>query len=782
VATLGLGVGGATAIFSVADAVILRPLPFATPERLVLLWQSDTKKNQPFVEMSYPVYRQWRDQNRSFEAFAGMPSTNQSFNLTGRDEPVTLFGRWVTGRFFETLGVAPWLGRTLSTEDDRPGAPRVVVLSHALWRERFSEDASIVGQTLILDDKPFRVVGVMAKGFAYPKGAELWTPLEPAAAEYLENQGVWWMSALGRIRPGVSIESARTEMTTIADRVNRERFQRDGFAAVLTPISDAIFGATRPALLALLLAVGLVVLIACANVAGLSLVELSERRGELALRQALGASRARLATDVLGESVLLAALGGGLGLGLARGLIPVLIALSPPEVFRVGEAHFDPRAFLFGCAASLGAALLCATGPFLLTRRMALEGVLRAGARAVASPRNPLRSTLVIAEVALALVLLVGAGLLFRSFGELSRVPLGFEASGVLSVAVDLPDTRYPEPPARRRFYQELIRRVGALPGVTSAATVTLRPLWGTVGMDWPFTVEGQSPEEAEKNSLVNFEAVSSEYFRTMGIAVRRGRVFADSDADGQPGVVVVSESLARRYWPGAEPIGKRLKIPLPPTPYHQAWLTVVGVVADARYREIRNSRLDLYMSFLQADHTPHHLVVRAAVAPASLGPAIRETVRALDRDQPVTEIVAMSEVVRNALGEPRFAASVFGAFALIAALLAVLGLYGLVAYSVSRRTREIGVRVALGALPRDVRRLVLGEGLRLAGIGVAIGVLLAAAASRLLGSLLFSVRPADPLTFASVPILLLSVAALACLVPALRAARVDPTVALRAE
>jgi putative ABC transport system permease protein len=415
-----------------------------------------------------------------------------------------------------------------------------------------------------------------------------------------------------------------------------------------------------------------------------------------------------------------------------------------------------------------------------LLRRLSLKAFLRSGARGVVTGRSRLRSSLVVSEVALAILLLVGAGLLFRSFLALRAVPLGFEPAGLMSVSAGLTGDAKPE--VWRAFTSSLIERVSGLPGVTSAASVTLRPLWGTVGMDWPFTLEGQTKEEASRNPLTNFEAVSSEYFRTMGIAVRRGRVFTAADATGQPGVVVVSESMARRCWPSSDPIGQRLKIPLPPTPYHDTWLTVVGVVADARYREIRGSRLDLYMSFLQADHKPHHLVVRYTGETAVLADAIRRAVRALDPDQPVEEVVTMASVVSSALGGPRFAASLFAAFALVALLLCALGLYGLLSFSVSRRTREIGVRVAVGATPASVRGLVLREGLVLAALGIGLGLAAAAFGSRALSALLFAVQPVDPLTFVLVPVALLLVAGIACLLPASRASRVDPIVALRAE
>jgi predicted permease len=783
VLTLGLGIGGATAIFSVADAVILRPLPFAAPDRLVMLWQTDRIKDQPFVEMGYPTFRDWREQNRVFADMAGMPSTNQGWVLTGRGEPVPLLGRWVTGRFFDVLGVAPARGRTLTPADDRAAAPRVVVVSDALWRQRLGADPAIVGQTLVLDDDAFTIVGVMPPGFAYPKGAQLWTPLVPAAGAFAENPNVWWMSAVGRLEPGVSLEQAQREMSGLVERYTHEKFKEEGLTAVVTPLRDTIFGPTRPALLALLGAVALVLLIACANVAGLLLVRTAERTRDLALRLALGASAGRLARALLVESLLLAMLGAALGLVLAVAGTPALIALSPADVPRLQEASVDARAFAFAVAAGVLTALVCGLAPMLVVRRVALERELRAGARTVAPGRGRLGSLLGVSEIALSLVLLIGAGLLARSFVHLREVPLGFDPDRLLSVALAPSESRYPEPRQWRTFYQDVLTRVRVLPGVESAAAVLLRPLWGTVGMDWRWTIEGQSEAEAARNPLLNMETVSADYFRTMRIPVRLGRVFTEADVAGQPGVAVIGESMARRAWPGQDPIGKRLKIPLPDTEYHQQWLTVVGVVADARYRELRTGRLDFYMSYLQANHRVQHLVVRTRAAdPTTVAPEIRAVVRQLDPGLPLDDVIAMRHVVDEALGGPRFAARVFGAFAAVAVLLSALGLYGMLAYSVTRRTREIGVRVALGARPADVSRLVLREGMRLAFFGIALGLLGAGAAAGVLRALLYGVEPLDPLTFALVPLLLAAVAVLACLLPVRRARRVDPVDALRSE
>jgi len=782
IATLAVGIGGAVAIFSVAHAVILRPLPYAQPDRLVLVWQSDLRRGQPFVEMSYPTFRDWRARNTVFEDLAGLPSTNQSWTLRGRGEPVQLVGRLVSSNFFSVLGVPPALGRAFVAEDDRRGAARVVVLGHALWRDRFGADPLAVGSSVVLDREPFTVVGVMPEGFAHPAGAQLWTPLVPGVSELAEQPGVWWMSALGRLKPGVSLEQARRDMAALATAYNRETYKAEGITAVVTPLAEAVFGLTRPALLALLGGVGLVLLVACANVAALQLVQVSERAPEMALRTALGASHAQLARGVVTESLVLGFLGGGLGVLGAFAGVPLLVALSPQDVPRLGDAALDATALGFALVATLLTVGATAVAPVLAVRFRSFREALQGGSHTLASGRSRLRATLVVAEVGLALTLLVGAGLLVRSFAALSDVPLGFDAAHVLAVEAGPSEDRYPQAVQHRRYTDELVARVRALPGVEAAAAVTLRPLWGTVGMDWPFSVEGQSPKDAERNPLVNFETVTPDYFRVMGIPLKHGRAFDGRDREGQPGVVVVSEALAERYWPGQDPIGKRLKIPLPPTEYHQAWLTVVGVAGDARYRELRATRVDLYMPHRQSDHRPHHLVVRARGDVTGLPAALQRVVRELDPEQPAPEVVAMTDAVSAALGGPRFAARVFSAFALVALLLAGLGLYGLIAYSVGRRTHEIGVRVALGARPKDVARLVLGEGLRLALVGLALGLTASLAGARLLSNLLFGVGPTDALTLAVASALLIAIAALASALPARRALRVQPAVALRQE
>jgi putative ABC transport system permease protein len=779
-ATLALGIGGSVSIFSVARAVVLRPLPYASPERLAMLWQRDAERGQPFVEMSYPTFRDWRASNPAFEDMAGLPSTNQTWTLSGLGEPVELVGRLVSWSFFDVLGVRPALGRTLAADDDRRGAARVVVLSHALWRDRFGSDPRIVGAPIVLDGESFAVVGVMPDGFAYPAGVELWTPVVPGVSELAEQPGVWWMSAVGRLKPGVTLAQARRDMAARASSYNREKYQAPGVTAVVTPLAEAVLGPTRHVLLALLGGVGLVLLVACANVAALQLVAVDERAPELALRLALGASPARLGRALLAESLVLGLAGGALGLAGALAAIPLLVALSPREVPRLAEASLDGTTLAVAVFLTLAAAGLSALASIVVVRRGSLRETLAGGSRSLAAGGSRMRTALVAAEVALALVLVVGAGLLLRSFVALRGAPLGFEPRQLVAFDCDTSEKRHPDLDEARRHVEELLGRVRALPGVEAAAAVTLRPLWGTVGMDWPFTVEGQSPKDAERNPLLNFETVTPGYFRTLGIPLARGRDFDAFDRSGRPGVVIVSDALARRYWPGQDPIGKRLKIPLPPTEYNGAWLTVVGVAGDARYRELDATRLDLYMPGRQSDHRPHHVVVRAAGDLGPLESSILRALRALDPEQPAPRIVAMADVVHDALAGPRFAARVLSAFALVGLLLAALGLYGLVAYSVGRRTREIGLRVTLGARPADVARLVLREGMAPAAVGVALGLAGALAAARLVAKLLYGVGPTDAATLAAAALLLLALAALAAALPAARALRVEPSVALR--
>ncbi len=752
VLTLALGIGGATAIFSVADAVILRPLPYDDPDRLVFISLSDRERNQSFVEFSYPAYREWRERSRMLQSLAAMSSVNDETILTGRGEPSAVEGRWVTGEFFSVLGVSAALGRPLRPEDDRAGAPDVVVISHQLWRDRLSANPAVVGDSITLDGKPRTIVGVMPAGFAFPKGAQYWAPVSPSAGPLVENRGVFWMTGIARRQREASLESARTELTGIWHQAHRLYFKVDGYASVLTPLSDTIFGPARLALLGLLGAVALVMTMACANVAGLLLVRAANRHSDLTIREALGASRKRLALEALSETSLLAAAGGLGGLILAIAATPLMVALSPPDVPRLESVAVNARAFGFAAAISALVAFASALAPISLVGRTSLADVPRSAARRVISGRTRIGEALVIAEVAIAVIVLVAAGLVGRSFVKLRDVPLGFQSDRLLSVRITPKGEQYQASGRVSAFYQALVERVRREPGVVSAGAITIRPLWSTVGYDWSFTLEGQAAAESRRNPLLNLMAVSADYFQTMRIPLKEGRVFTDRDAMGQPGVVVIGESLAARAWPGQDPLGKRIKIPLGDSLYHNTWFTVVGVVADARYRELHATRLDFYLSHLQANTPLSYLVVRTTGEPTILTPGIRAIVRALDRNVAVTEVTSMDQIVSQALGSPRFTATVLGVFGLVALALAALGVYGLLAYSVTCRTREIGVRMALGANVPNVLRSVLGSTIGLTALGMAIGLLSAAMVVRLLEGLLFGVEASDPVTFIVAP------------------------------
>jgi putative ABC transport system permease protein len=783
VLTLALGIGGATAIFSVADAVLFRPLSYADPDRLVFVSQSDRERNTSSVEFSYPAYREWRDRTRLLQSVAAMSSVNDEAILTGRGEPVAVEGRWVTGDFFSVLGVPAARGRTLRLDDDKPGASAVIVISDRFWRDRLSANPAAVGESLTLDGKPRTVVGVMPAGFAYPKGAQYWAPVAPEVGALAEDRGLFWMFGVGRLQRDVSPDAAQNELTGIWRQNHRAFSDVDSYSSVLTPLSDTIFGPTRAALRGLLGAVGLVLVMACANVAGLLLVRAAQRQADLTVRQALGASRKRLAFEALAETALLAVTGGIGGLFIAVIAVPLMVAVSPADVPRLESVAVNARAFGFAAGMSALVAFVSALAPISFVGRTSLAELPRRATQRVISGRTRVGATLVIAEVAIAVIVLVAAGLVGRSFVKLRQAPLGFESAELLSVRITPKGERYEGRGRVSAFYQQLLQRVRSEPGVESAGAITIRPLWSTVGYDWSFTLEGQAEAEARRNPHVNLMAVSSDYFRTMGIPLKRGRVLTDRDSQGQPGVVVVGESLAARAWPGQDAVGKRIKIPLgDDSLYHNTWFTVVGVVGDARYRELQATRLDFYLSHLQGNMPLSYLVVRATGEPTALTPAIRAIVREIDRNVALTEVASMDAIVAHALATPRFTASILGLFGFIALALAALGVYGLLAYSVACRTPEIGVRMALGAGPPDVLRDVLGGTAGLTAAGITLGLVLSAMLAHLVEGLLFGVAPSDPVTFVFAPIALALTAVLACLVPALRAMRVDPLVALKSE
>jgi predicted permease len=783
---LALGIGATVTLFSAIDAVLLRPLPVADQERLVILWHSLPAADQPFSEVAYADFQELRRQTRTFEDMAAMNAVTGELSWGTGPDRLRVPGRAVTWSFFETLGVRATLGRTFREADDRPGAPGVVVIGHGFWQGTLGGDPGILGRSVIVDGVPSRVVGVLPPGFEYPRGVQVWTPVAPHVPAAALGRAVRWMVVVGRLRPDADVPQARAEVDVIVAALDAElarmlKLRPETRRTVVTPLVEDLVGRTRPALSVLLAAVALVLLIACADVGGLLLVRGTARQRDTAVRIALGAGRWQILRLHLTESLVLAAAGGALGLLLAAWGVHAIVALGPRDVPRLEQAVLDLRVFAVALAVTGLTALLCGAVPVLQSRRTSLEEALRDGGRG--SSEGPgagrLRGFLVATEVAFALTVLATAALAARSFAHLRGVDLGYDARNLLTLELD----GAPEPAQERgAVVRRVLDRIEALPGVQSAAALSLRPLWGTVGLDWLFTLEGQAPEDAARNPIVNLEEVTPGYFRTMGIAVREGRPIDERDAKGAPPVAVVGERLARRCWPGQSAVGKRLKIPYPDTMLHDTWLTVVGVVSDARYRELHTARHDLYLSAMQGTSSLKHLVVRTEGDPAALVPLIRTEVPALGGDLQVNDVQPMAAIVSQALGGPRFGTVLLGVLASVALVLASVGIYGIVAYSVVRRTREIGLRMTLGASRGQVLRLVARETLVPAAVGVGVGLLGAAAAGRGMAGLLFGVAPTDPVTLAVVALLVAAVAVAATCLPALRALRMDPARALRHE
>jgi putative ABC transport system permease protein len=788
VAALALGIGANAALFSAVDAVLLRPFPFSDPDRLFVIWETDPQRGMERAEVSYPNFDDWRKQAKSFELMAAMPNAvSEQFVLTGAAEPTRFRAVSVSASFFDLLGTKPVLGRGLREEDDRPEAPRVVVLSHGLWQRQFGGASDARGRVITLDGIPFTIVGVMPPAFAYPKGAELWTPIVPSQPQYVADRKVGWLQVVGRLRPGVDREQARAELDGIVRQLAAEyQPESEGRGAVLTPITEEILGSTRPALLVLLGAVAVVLLIACANVATLLLAQAAQRRRETAVRLALGASRGRILRERLLETLLLSLAGAAAGLILAAWGTGVLVALAPGEIPRLDTIRIDGRVLAFTTGLSVVVALLAGLLPALAAARETSSVFLREGTRGTDTFHDrSWRRSLVAAEVALALVVLAGAALLVQSFLRLQRVPLGYETRGTLTMGLWPPAWKYPKPEDQRRFFRDVLERVRPLPGVEAAGAVLLRPLeLGPIGVNAWILKEGEPAEKIPTSPATNYLSVTPGYFRAMGIPLKAGRDFDDRDVAGAPSVAVVGETLARRMWPGEDAIGKRMATHGTPKDGEGRflWTTVVGVVADGRYRELNDVRLDLYVPSEQSPFPAQFLIVRSATDPGSLAAAIRREVQSVDGDTAVTGVATLGSIVSDALGGPRFRSVLIAGFALLALVLSALGIWGVVAWSVAQRTQEIGVRMALGARAEDVVRHVVARGMVPAFVGVAIGLLLAFASSRAVAGLLFGIGSSDPVTYAAVALVLLGVAFVASFAPARRAARLDPVKTLRQE
>jgi putative ABC transport system permease protein len=798
IATLALGIGANTAMFSVLRFVLLEPLPLAQSDRLVTIWSRGPQRDQSIAEVSASEQRAWRSGARTFEDLAIFGSVNWSHRITAPGQPAEVPYSSVSGTFFDTLGARPLLGRTLRADDDRPDAPRRAVLSAGLWQRRFDGDRAIVGRRFTVGEgakaESFEIVGVMPAAFDFPRGAELWSAAAPDRAafnraekerppQYIEYLRVYY--AIGRLTSDATIERARADLNVISAglRESRTMLTPPDEVVILTPLLAHIFGSARPALYALMGAVGLVLLIACANVASLLLARGVGREREIALRIALGANRRQIVRGLLAEGAIIAALGGLAGAVVAAASLRTLVALSPAEIPRLAEARIDGWVLLFALLVSATTALLVGLTPALQLSKPDLVTSLNRGPRAGGQARQRTRHVLVAGEVALTVVLLVAAGLMMQSFAALARLDLGFNPDKVLTFRVSGPDASYPNIETQRALVRALVDRYQRLPGVVAAGAIYQRPFeHGPVGMDTAFILEGdnETPGEGPHRPVLNWESATPGYFRTMEIRLVRGRLFDDRDTAKSPLVVIVSEAMAARVWPGENPIGKRLRAYGAFAP--GLWQTVVGVVETASYREINTPRLDLYLPLDQAPSPVNHYVVRASGDPSALTAALRHETATIDRALTLDGVTTMSRIVERTQGPWRFNMIVFGAFALVALLLSTLGLFGLVAYTVSQRTREIGVRMALGASQTAVVRLMVRQGTWPIVAGLGVGLVAAFAVTRLVASLLFEVSAADPVTFAAVAAGLLAVAVVACYVPARRSAHVDPLVALRVD
>jgi putative ABC transport system permease protein len=781
VITLALGIGANTAIFSAIHALLLKPLPFPELDRVVAIWDKAPSRGIVHNEVAMANYLDWRAQNQSFEQLALYRWW--SVNLTGLEPPERIQGFLVTANFLDAIGIKPIMGRNFSEEENQPGKDAVAIITHSLWQRRFGGDPNIINKTVTLNSITRTVIGVMPERFNFPKGSEVYAPL-PMTPEIVRSRDSHGYYVIGRLKPGVSLQSAQAETDTITARLEKQYPETNtGWGATVYPIVADTVRLYDTALWVMMGAVGFVLLIACANVANLMLARASGRQKEIALRAALGASRWRIIRQLLTESLIVALIGGALGVLIGSWGVDLLRVSNPGEAAKFAPGWYqlgiNAPVLVFTLGLSVLSGLVFGLVPAWQVSKPDLNSALKEGGRQTTAGSHRLRNSLVVFEVALSLVLLVGAGLLARSFLALVKTNPGFNPDNVLTMNLVLPGAKYKEELQRGAFYRDLVQRVKGLPGVESAAVINYLPLGGSNSSD-SYLVEGAGEPPPGQENDGRYRVCTPDYFQTMGIPIVKGRGFTEQDKAGAPPVAIVNETLARKHWPDGGAIGKRIrfygllgKVP---------WMEIVGIVQDVKHELNLPVTPEYYLPHAQDSWNAMVLVARTNVEPGSLAPQIRQQVWAIDKDQPVFDVRTMQEVRSISVALYTFSSVMVGIFAGVALALAAIGIYGVMAFNVTQRTHEIGVRMALGARGRDVRRLVVRQGMRLALIGVVIGLAGAWALTRFMQKLLVGVEPTDLLTFGAVSFCLLLAALSACYLPARRATKVDPLVALRYE
>ncbi|HEX4666937.1 MAG TPA: ABC transporter permease [Chthoniobacterales bacterium] len=790
---LALGIGANTAMFSVVNAVLLRPLPFPESDRLAMIWQTNpevAKMGFPLAPTSVPDFKDWRAQAKSFEAVSAFEGW--SANLTGVDEAERIDGARVSANLFSLLHVQPFVGRAFAEREDEPGKDHVVILSYQLWQTRFGGDRSIVGRKVNLNQEPYAVIGVMPAGFNFPSetGApaymsfgprcEAWVPFAPSEGR-AKNRGAHNLAVVARLKPGVSLTTAQAEMNTLAARFAQHYpDSNNDWGIQLVSLKKQAAAGSERTLSVLMAAVECILLIACANVANLLLARGLGRQKEIAIRRALGASRWRIMRQLLSESVLLALVGGSLGILFAIWGSDLLLAIAPTSLPRLSEVQIDGGVLLFTLLVSLLTGVLFGLAPALQSSRIGLSEKLKEGDRGSTAGHARLRNGLIVSEVALALILLIAAGLLIESFAQLARVRPGFNPESVLTFNIALPDNPYEDRAKAAAFFDNVVRRIENLPGVKSAAAGNVLPLSGAEEVDG-FQIEGR-PEKPGETKTANFRWITSDYFKTLQIPLQRGRAFTERDKQDAPEVAIIDETMARLYFSGVNPIGQRFKATNEKK--KRIFREIVGVVGDVRHTSLdAKPGPHVYLPQAQAGLQLMTVAVRSAgTKPSALLQMVRHEIATVDPNIPVADIRTMQEMVASSVAPWRFTMALLSVFAGVALLLASVGIYGVLAYSVNQRRREIGIRMSLGAQRRDVLQLFLSQGMVVTSLGIVIGLAGALAATRIMRSLLYSVSPTDPLVFISVPLTFAAVALLASFLPARKATRVNPVIVLRNE